>query len=154
MENKELGRKISRQKNEIEKNVCSGNEKRCKPIRRSKMNLRITKEIKIMYSNIQGFIGKKTSITEMMEAVDCDICLLTETMTPNVKIDGLKCITAAKSIGQNVAIILRKKMIGIPVVKLYEPNETVNMMGIRIETAKNNFQRIYTAHLETNINQF
>ena len=128
--------------------VNSMSKRKHKPVRRSKMNLRVAKEIKIVYSNIQGFIGKKTSITEIMEALECDICLLTETMTTNVKLEGLKCITAAKSIGQNVAIVLRKKMNGLPVIKLYEPNDTINMMGIRIETAKNNYQRIYTAHLK------
>ena len=88
-----------------------------KPIRRAKTNKRKTKEIKVMYSNIQGFVGKKASLTEIMEAVDCDICLLTETMTTNVKIDGLKCVE-------------------------------INMIGVRVELAKNNFKRIYTAHMK------
>ena len=45
-------------------NETYGNNMKRKPVRRSKMNVRITKEIKIMYSNIQGFIGKKTRFWE------------------------------------------------------------------------------------------
>ena len=44
----------------VTKRDTSNGIKRRKPIRRSKMNLRITKEIRIVYSNIQGFMGKKS----------------------------------------------------------------------------------------------
>ena len=80
--------------------------------------------------------------------MNCDICMLTETMTLNVKFSGMRCITAKKSTGQNVAIILRGCVAGIEPMKLYEPNETVNMLGIRLEIAKNNHKRFYTAHLK------
>ena len=117
-----------------------------KRIRRSKMNLRLEKKLVVMYSNVQGFSGKKDSITEIAETLRSDICLLAETMSTNVKMTGAKCITAKKSIGQNVAIILRGKLSGVVPMKLYEPNDTINMLGIRIEVAKNNFQRFFTAH--------
>ena len=112
------------------------------------MNKRVTKEIKIIYSNIQGFTGKKESIQEIIERSNCDICLLTETMTVNVKLSGMKCITSKKSVGQNVAIILRGQMAGNVPMKLYDPNEVINMLGIRLEVAKNNYQRFYTAHMK------
>ena len=100
------------------------------------MNKRVSKDLKILYSNIQGFTGKKTSIQDIMQRVNCDVCLLTETMTTNVKIDGAKCLTAKKSVGQNVAILLRGTAAGLIPMKLYEPNETINMMGVRLEVAK------------------
>ena len=112
------------------------------------MNKRLSKTINIVYSNIQGFVGKKDSISEIIESLDCDVCLLAETMTTNVKIEGMKCITSKESIGQNVAMILRGKVNGLPALKLYEPNDTVDMMGIRLELAKNNYKRIYTAHMK------
>ena len=83
-----------------------------------------------------------------MESVDCDICMLAETMTSRVKIEGMKCITPKKSVGQNVAIVLRERMTGVLSLKLYEPNDVINMIGIRIELAKNNCKRLYTAHLK------
>ena len=124
------------------------NSKKTKPIRRGKMNRRLSKNIALMYSNIQGFLGKKDSIIDIMERAMCDICLLTETMTVNVKLKGMKCITAKKSVGQNVAIVLRGSVAGVVPMKLYEPNEVVNMLGVRLEIAKNNFKRFYTAHLK------
>ena len=116
--------------------LVSQNFRKNNRIRRSKLYERITKQIKILYSNIQGFTGKKNSIQDIMRVVDCDVCLLTETMTTNIKINGAKCITPKKSVGQNVAIILRGSAAGLVPMKLYEPNETVNMMGIRLEIAK------------------
>ncbi len=117
-------------------------------MRRGGMNRRNQKCIKIVYSNIQGFTGKKTSLHDIMDTVDCDICMLAETMTLNVKMEGLKCIKSNKSVGQNVAIILRGKLQGANVMKLYEPNDVINMLGIRIELAKHNFKRMYTAHMK------
>ena len=119
-----------------------------KPVRRAKMNRRVCKQLRIFYSNVQGFTGKKTSIQDIVQTVDCGICLLTETMTNNVKLNGMKCITSKKSVGQNVAIILRGSVAGIVPMKLYEPNETINMLGIRLEIAKNNYKRFYTAHMK------
>ncbi len=112
------------------------------------MNSRITKHIKMIYSNVQGFTGKKQSISEILSVLDCDICFFAETLTTNVKISGWKSITPSKSVGQNVAILLSQKMAGIPCMKLYEPNDIVNMMGIRLEVTKNNFKRLYTGHFK------
>ena len=133
---------------------CGQQLKKNKPIRRARMNKRVCKEFKILYSNIQGFTGKKSSIEDIMQTMGCDICLLAETMTTNIKIDGAKCITPKKSVGQNVAIILRGAAAGIVPMKLYEPNETINMMGVRLEVAKNNFrlQILYCPH-ETIVNE-
>ena len=47
-----------------------------------------------------------------------------------------------------MAIILRGSVAGIVPMKLYEPNETINMLGIRLEIAKNNYKRFYTAHMK------
>lgn len=101
----------------------------------------------IMYSNIQGVTGKKTSLLEILETLNPDICLLAETMTANFNLEGCKVITPHKSVGQNVAIVLRNKLRCQPVVKIYEPNETINMIGVRFEM-KNNNLRFYTAHLK------
>ena len=125
-----------------------GKQPKVKRIRRAKMNKRVSKELKILYSNVRGFTGKKTSIQEIIESVNCDVCLLAETMTINVKIDGMKCVTSKKSVRQNVAIILRGAVAGVVPMKLYEPNETINMIGIRLEVAKNNYTRFYTAHMK------
>ena len=122
--------------------------KKSKPIRRGGMNKRLLKHFRIFYSNIQGFTGKKNSIRDILQTTECALCLLTETMTTNVKLEGMKCITSEKSVGQNVAIILRGSLAGLVPMKLYEPNETINMLGIRLEVAKNNFRRFYTAHMK------
>ena len=82
-----------------------------------------------------------------MEELDCDICLLAETMTRSVKLEGCRCITARKSVGQNMCIVLRNSLTNNTVLKLYEPNEIANMMGIRIELVNTNL-RVYTAHLK------
>ena len=100
-----------------------------------------------MYSNIQGYTKKCESLLYIMEEIDCDICLLAETMTRKIKIDGCQCITANKSIGQNVCIIVRNNLVNNIMTKLYEPNETVNMIGIRVELL-NSSLRIFTAHLK------
>ena len=133
---------------ELNAALITGRNQSTKPIRRAGMNMRKGKQIRILYSNIQGFVGKKSSIQDIIQTVDCHVCLLAETMTTNVKLDGMKCITAAKSVGQNVAILLRGIVAGIVPMKLYEPNETLNMLGIRLEVAKNNFKRFYTAHMK------
>lgn len=104
-------------------------------------------ELTIMYSNIQGVTRKKISLMEILGTVDPDICLLAETMTANFKLDGVKVVLPHKSVGQNVAIGLRNKLRNQPVVKIYEPNDTINMIGIRFEM-KNNNLRFYTAHMK------
>ena len=42
-------------------------------------------------------------------------------------------VPPTKSVGQNVCIILRNKLIDKEIIKMYEPNDTVNLIGIRIE---------------------
>ena len=123
-------------------------KKKVKGIRRAGMNKRLTKNIKIMYSNIQGFTGKKSSITDIFHSIDCDVCMLVETMTTRVKIEGGRSICPNKSVGQNVAIVLGSRLSGCPTMKLFDPNDDINMLGIRIEVAKNNCLRLYTAHLK------
>ena len=113
-----------------------------KPVRRAGMNRRVSKEIRIFYSNTQGFTGKKSSIQNILQATESDICLLTETMTTNVKLDGMKCVTATKSVGQNVAIILGGSVSGIVPMKLYEPNESINPLGSRVAKKQQNFRTL------------
>ena len=116
-------------------------------VRRSKKKKRNEYELKIMYSNIQGITKKKESLMDIMEEIDCDVCLLAETMTNKVKIPGCRCITSRKTIGQNVCIILRKDVMNERLLKLYEPNDIVNMIGVRIELMNSGI-RIFTAHLK------
>ena len=118
-----------------------------KRIRRGKKGKQRTDQITILYSNIQGVTGKKVSFMEIMEVCDPDICLLTETMTANFKLEGCKVVSPHKSVGQNVAVVLRKKFMNQPVVKIYEPNDTINMLGVRFVINNNNL-RFYTAHLK------
>ena len=82
--------------------------KKHKKVRRSYKKKNREQNITIMYSNIQGFTKKCNSLLYIMDELDCDICLLAETMTRKVKIDGCRCIIPRKSIGQNVCIIIRK----------------------------------------------
>ena len=106
------------------------------------------KELTVMYANIQGFRGKKTSLINAMESTKADVVMLTETMTKNVSIDGCQCINPKVSTGQNVSIILVGKCcVGSKKMKLYEPNESVNMLGIRVAVNKTGI-RFYTAHLK------
>ena len=100
-----------------------------------------------MYANIQGFTGKKTSLQHTMNVLQTDVVLLAETMIKKVNLDGYQCIYPNKSVGQNVAMIMAKQMCSYNKMKLYEPNETVNMMGIRVDL-KNVGIRLYTAHLK------
>ena len=126
--------------------ITGGNGRR-KQIRRSIRKKKENETLAVMYSNIQGITKKKESLINIMEELDIDICLLAETLTRNVKIDGCRCFTPNKSVGQNVCIIIRKKVVDNDIIKLYEPNETINMIGIRIEML-NSCIRIYTAHLK------
>ena len=74
------------------------------------MSKRNEKLLTIMYSNIQGFTKKRESLVNIMDDLDCDVCLLAETMTCRVKISGCKVVTSKKSVGQNVCIVLRKQV--------------------------------------------
>ena len=123
------------------------NERNRKKIRRSIKKKDQADIINIMYSNIQGYTKKKESLSFIMDEVDCDICLLAETMTRNVKLKGCRCITPNKSIGQNVCIIVRNKLVDNDIIKMYEPNDDVNLIGIRVELLGTGV-RLYTAHLK------
>ena len=100
-----------------------------------------------MYANIQGARGKTTSLKHVMNTVGADLVLLTETMTRKINVDEYVCISPKKSIGQNVLMMLTKRCNNQKKMKLYEPNETVNMMGLRIEINQVGI-RLYTAHLK------
>ena len=117
-----------------------------KKTRRSRKK-KCTEEMNIIYSNIQGVTKKKSSLCEILESTNADICMLAETMTCVIKMNNCVCITSNKSIGQNVAIIKRNKTRNIKTIKIYEPNETVNMMGIKLQILNNNI-RLYTAHFK------
>ena len=122
-------------------------EKIGKKIRRSIRKKEHDEIINIIYSNIQGYTKKKESLSYIMDELDCDICLLAETMTRNVKLKGCRCITPNKSVGQNVCIIVRNRLVDNDIIKMYEPNDDVNLIGIRIELMGSSI-RIYTAHLK------
>ena len=100
-----------------------------------------------MYANVQGVRGKKTSLKYVMNQVDADIVMLAETMTRKVSIDGCQCIIPSTSIGQNVAILLANSCQNCEKMKLYDPNETINMLGTRI-VVNGVGMRLYTAHLK------
>ena len=51
------------------------------------------------------------------------------------------------SVGQNVSIILAGKCCNVKKMKIYEPNDSINMIGVRLEV-KNNGIRVYTAHMK------
>ena len=128
-------------------NDQKGTEKESKKIRRSIRKKKQEETINIIYSNIQGYTKKKESLSYIMEELDCDLCLLAETMTRNIKLKGCRCITPNKSVGQNVCIIVRNKLVDNDIIKMYEPNDNVNLIGIRVELMGNSI-RIYTAHLK------
>ena len=71
-------------------------QKRC---RRTKKQKNKAKKINIMYANIQGSTGKKTSLQYIMNTVEADIVLLAETMTRKVVLDGCRCIISKDSVG-------------------------------------------------------
>ena len=100
-----------------------------------------------MYANIQGFTGKKTSLQHTMNALDADVVLLAETMTRKIALKDCKCICPKDSVGQNVGVILSGKVTGYEKMKLYEPNDVINMIGVRIEV-RGVGVRFYTAHLK------
>ena len=100
-----------------------------------------------MYANIQGVRGKKTSLKHTMDMVNADIVLLAETMTRNVSIENWQCINPKNSVGQNVSVLMSGTLSNSKKMKLYEPNETVNMLGVRVEVNGVGL-RVYTAHLK------
>ena len=140
-----LGEVSEQQLNGGERDTPTSNKK--KKCRRSNTKKNDTRTVTIMYANIQGIRGKKTSLEHVMSTCNADIVLLAETMTRNVKIEGCKCINPKTSVGQNVSIVLRGKCISNRKMKLFEPNESINMLGIRIEINGVGL-RIYTAHLK------
>ena len=118
-------------------------QKRC---RRSKCRLNRSKEICVMYSNIQGVRGKKTSLKHVIDSAGVDVVMLAETLTRKVCLENYKCINPKNSVGQNVSIILTNYCNGKQ-MKLYEPNQTVNMIGVRLEINGTGL-RFHTAHLK------
>ena len=93
-------------------------DKRRKRIRRSIKRKKEKEIITVMYSNIQGVTKKKESLINIMEELNVDICLLAETMTRTFKIDGCRCFPPNKSVGQNVSVVLRNRLIDNDVIKL------------------------------------
>ena len=93
-------------------NMCNSQEgkKWSRVCRRSKRKIKTSESLVIMYANIQGFTGKKTSLQYIMKALEADIVLLTETMTRKVLLPGCRCIYPDRSVGQNVAILLSGKV--------------------------------------------
>ena len=116
-------------------------------IRRSMRRDKDEYELKVLYSNIQGLSRKKISLANIIEETKTDVCLLAETMVRNAKVEGYKSISPNVSVGQNVCILKCGKVLNLKTVKIYEPNETINMIGIKI-IMHNNCLRIYTAHLK------
>ena len=144
----------ARQCFESDGNVVSADEedesnerRKKKKCRRSKVKKNDSKMINIVYANIQGVRGKVTSLKHVMSNCNADIILLAETMTRNVKIEGCRCINPTTSVGQNVSIILRGKFCSYRRMRLFEPNDSINMMGIRVEVDGLGL-RFYTAHLK------
>ena len=82
-----------------------------------------------------------------MSTTGADVVLLSETMTKNVSINGCQCINPYVSVGQNVSIIFSGRWCGSKKMRLYEPNESVNMMGVRVQL-NNIGVRLYTAHMK------
>ena len=103
--------------------------------------------LNIMYANIQGFSGKKICLQHTMSSLDTDVVMLAETMVRKPVLEGCQSVCPNKSVGQNVAIILANKACSYKKMKLYEPTETVNMIGVRLEI-KDIGLRLYTAHLK------
>ena len=103
--------------------------------------------VKIKYANIQGFTGKKTSLQYTMDALNVDLALIAETMARKVTLQGCQCVCPKESVGQNVAVIMAGKTCSYKKMRLYEPNDVVNMMGVRLEI-KGTGVRLYTAHLK------
>ena len=85
-----LGADVGHRENDIDRNNVRNKKMKT---RRSKMNKKKERVVTIMYSNIQGITKKKESLLNIMEEINCDICLLAETMTCRIKIPGLTLLT-------------------------------------------------------------
>ena len=145
VENLELNHGISKSDVSANDGQHKRKQKKC---RRSLVGRNRNMEVVVVYANIQGFRGKKTSLINVMETTKADVVMLTETMVKNVSINGCQCINPKVSTGQNVSIVLASKCCtSQKKMKLYEPNESINMMGIRLEF-NNTGIRLYTAHLK------
>ena len=64
-----------------------------------------------------------------------------------IQIEDCQCINPKTSVGQNVSIVLSGKCCNNKKMKLYEPNDSINMLGIRLEVNGIGL-RIYTAHMK------
>ena len=95
--------------NRDEVDLITNNEERRK-VRRSKPKKKNFEDIVLMYANIQGFTGKKTSLEHIIETTQADIILLAETMTRMVELKGCKSIYPKRSVGQNVGALLSGKV--------------------------------------------
>ena len=93
--------------------------KKRKRIRRSVKKKKQNERFTIMYSNIQGITKKKENLMFIMEEMNVDVSLLAETMTRSVKLNGCRCFTSNKSIGQNVCIVVRNKLVNNDIIKLF-----------------------------------
>ena len=68
-------------------------------------------------------------------------------MVRKMELKGCESICPKKSVGQNVAVLLTGNVCSYQKMKLYEPNDTINMLGVRFEVGNNGI-RLYTAHLK------
>ena len=128
--------------------VSSESSIKRKACRRSKKkSTRSLETIVIMYANIQGFSGKKTSLQHSISALNADVILLAETMSRKISLKGCQCVCPKESVGQNVAVVLSGSIKSCKKMKLYEPNEIINMIGVRLDI-KGVGVRFYTAHLK------
>ena len=118
-----------------------------KKCRRSMVKKNGKKSVTLLYANIQGVRGKVSSLQHVMSTSGADIVFLTETMVRNVKVDGCQCINPKVSTGQNVSIVLAGKCRNKEKMKLYEPNESINMIGVRL-VINGTGLRLYTAHMK------
>ena len=82
-----------------------------------------------------------------MNALDANVVLLAETLTRKIALKDCKCICPKESVGQNVNVILSGKVTSYERMKLYDPNDVINMIGVRIEV-RGIGVRFYTAHLK------
>ena len=69
------------------KSLRQNDAKEKKKNRRSRKKKQNDTVINVVYSNIQGVTKKKESLTHIMEELECDVCLLAETMTRTVKLN-------------------------------------------------------------------
>ena len=148
--NKPEQARLSDQFNEVMENqgdIDKSKRSVSKKCRRSMVKKNGKKSVTLLYANIQGVRGKVSSLQHVMSTSGADIVLLAETMVRNVKIDGCQCINPKVSTGQNVSIVLAGKCRNKEKMKLYEPNESINMIGVRL-VINGTGLRVYTAHMK------